>query len=254
MATRRPLPRGIVALGAALGITAGGLFGIADHDALPPRDAPPPATTPRLAQPTAPKPYIVVSIDQRRLWLIQGSDTLLAAPVAVGKGQSFTYRGKTYHFRTPRGQRRVLAKETDPVWVPPEWHYYEKAARRNLEPVLLEPGQHYPLGDGTAIEVRDGQVGRVNQFGNFWPFTPGSEIIFYGKIFIPPIGTAQRAVPNALGTHKLDLGDGYLIHGTHLYNEDSIGQPVSHGCIRMRNEDVARLYDLVDVGTVVYIR
>jgi lipoprotein-anchoring transpeptidase ErfK/SrfK len=254
MATRRPRRRGIVALGATLGITAGGLFGTANHDAPPPADAPAPATTVRLAEPTAPKPHIVVSIDQRRLWLIQGSDTLLAAPVAVGKGQSFTYRGKTYHFRTPRGQRRVLAKETDPVWVPPEWHYYEKAARRKLEPVLLQPGERYPLDDGTVIEVRDGQVGRVNKFGNFWPFTPGTEIIFYGKIFIPPIGTPQREVPNALGTHKLDLGDGYLIHGTHRYNEDSIGQAVSHGCIRMRNQDIARLYELVDVGTLVYIR
>jgi len=28
---------------------------------------------------------------------------------------------------------------------------------------------------------------------------------------------------------------------------------VSHGCVRLRNEDVARLYELVPVGTPVYI-
>ena len=196
---------------------------------------------------------IVVSIEARRLWLLSGKDTLFTAPVAVGKGQTFTYAGKTYRFATPRGQRRVLGKETNPVWRPPDWHYFEKAARRKLKAVKLEPGQRVRLSDGTYIEVRGDQVGRINSYGNFWPFTPGMEIIFDGKIFIPPLDSAQRRVPNALGSHKLDLGDGYLIHGTHVYNRDSIGQAVSHGCIRMRNKDIAHLYGMVDVGTPVYI-
>ena len=42
------------------------------------------------------------------------------------------------------------------------------------------------------------------------------------------------------------------IHGTN--EEDKIGTPVSHGCIRMRNADVAALYDLVAVDTRVNIR
>jgi lipoprotein-anchoring transpeptidase ErfK/SrfK len=42
------------------------------------------------------------------------------------------------------------------------------------------------------------------------------------------------------------------IHGTK--HEDKIGQPASHGCIRMRNEDVIELFDLVDEDTPVVIR
>jgi lipoprotein-anchoring transpeptidase ErfK/SrfK len=42
------------------------------------------------------------------------------------------------------------------------------------------------------------------------------------------------------------------IHGTR--HEDKIGQPDSHGCIRMRNADVIELFDLVDVDTPVTIR
>lgn len=42
------------------------------------------------------------------------------------------------------------------------------------------------------------------------------------------------------------------IHGTK--HEDKIGQPNSHGCIRMRNADVIELFELVDVGTPVTIR
>lgn len=197
---------------------------------------------------------IVVSLEKRRLWLLQGNDTLLSAPVAVGRQGRFEYKGKTYYWRTPPGRRRVLAKKPDPIWTPPEWHYYEKAVRQGLEPVMMEEGVAYELSDGTYLEIRDGQVGRVNQYGNFWPWTPGMELVFDGKIFIPPIGTPQRSVPDALGTHALYLGDGYLIHGTNPYNKDSIGTYASHGCIRMRNEDVRRLYELVDVGTTVMIR
>ena len=73
-----------------------------------------------------------------------------------------------------------------------------------------------------------------------------------GKIFIPPIGSAQRKVPDVLGTHKLEIGNGYLIHGTN--EETSVGAAVSHGCVRMYNEDVARLFAAVPIGTPVYIR
>jgi lipoprotein-anchoring transpeptidase ErfK/SrfK len=41
------------------------------------------------------------------------------------------------------------------------------------------------------------------------------------------------------------------IHGTK--HEDKIGIPHSHGCVRMRNADVAELFTLVDEGTHVLI-
>lgn len=194
---------------------------------------------------------IVVSIQHRRLWLVEDADTVLSAPVAVGTGDIFVWDGEEYVFRTPRGRREILTKGTDPLWVPPDWHYFELAAQRGLELVHLKAGDRIVLSDSTIVTVRDGQVGRINRFGNFWPFTPGVEIIFDGKIFVPPFGTAQRKVPKVLGTHKLDLGDGYLIHGTN--EEETIGQAVSHGCVRMFNEDVAELYGTVGVGTPVYI-
>lgn len=44
---------------------------------------------------------------------------------------------------------------------------------------------------------------------------------------------------------------GYGIHGTD--NPSSIGRAASHGCIRMYNEDVNELYDIVPLGTPVKI-
>jgi len=196
---------------------------------------------------------ILVSTEQRRLWYMQGKDTLLSAPVAIGMGTTFEYNGKRYPFSTPRGKRVVRAKQEKPIWTVPEWHYYEKAAGRGLQAIHLNRDQPFLLDDGTWIEVRGNEVGRVNQFGNWWAFSQDFEIIFEGKIFIPPMGTIQRQVTDALGPYKLDMGEGYLIHGTHEDNASSIGQAVSHGCVRMRNEDLSVLYQLVSPGTPVFI-
>lgn len=206
------------------------------------------------AQSTAdPGRKVLISLEKRHLWLVQDGDTIFSAPVAIGKGTVFQFAGKSYKFDTPRGERRILAKLNDPNWIPPDWHYYEKAVYRGLEPLHLQDGDRFELSDGTFIEVRNKEVGRVNRWGNYHPFTPGSEIMFDGYIFIPPFGSPQREIPNALGPVKLSLGDGYLIHGTHRYNSESIGAAASHGCIRMNNEDVETLRDLVSVGTAVHI-
>ncbi|MNW35686.1 putative L,D-transpeptidase YkuD [compost metagenome] len=44
----------------------------------------------------------------------------------------------------------------------------------------------------------------------------------------------------------------YGIHGTN--DPSSIGHEVSHGCIRMHNEDVVQLAGIVPIGTSVTIR
>ena len=196
---------------------------------------------------------IVVSTRRRLLLLVRGTDTIMRAPVAIGMNAGFEFNGKKWHFATPRGRRRVLAKMPDPVWTVPEWHYFEKAAKKGIDAVKLERGDTVHLADESLLVVTDSTIGRVNQFGYFAEITPGVEIIFDGKIFIPPFTHPQRRVPDALGPYKLDMGDGYLIHGTHYYNEESIGEAVSHGCVRMRNEDLERLYKLVPRGTLVDI-
>ena len=198
-------------------------------------------------------PKIMVSTEAKRLWLISGRDTLMVAPIAIGMGNTFTFKGKSYEFKTPRGKRVVQSKSDKPVWTVPEWHYYEKAAQLGLEVVELKHGVPYPLKDGSSIEIRADQVGRVNTLGNWWPFSQDFEIMFENKIFMPPIRTMQRKVTDALGPYKLDMGDGYLIHGTHADNEASIGTAASHGCVRMRNSDLTTLYHLVEPGTRIFI-
>ncbi len=198
-------------------------------------------------------PKIMVSIAQRQLWLINNADTLLVAPVAVGMGKDFEFNGRKFHFSTPTGRRKVLAKSEAPIWTVPEWHYMERAAAEGHTLHYLKASEKVKLKDGTFLEVRGKDVGRVNSFGNFWAFEPGLEIMYDDKVFVPPVTTNQRRVPDALGPYKLDTGEGYLIHGTHQFNENSIGDAVSHGCVRMDNYDLERLYYMVDAGTPVFI-
>ena len=57
---------------------------------------------------------------------------------------------------------------------------------------------------------------------------------------------------NPLGARALYLGNTlYRIHGTH--QPWTIGESVSSGCIRLRNEDVISLYDMVQVGAKVIV-
>ena len=79
----------------------------------------------------------------------------------------------------------------------------------------------------------------------------GKEIVANGNVIVPPFGTNQRKYLGVLGTHRLELGDGYGIHGTD--QPESIGKSASHGCVRLRNEDIETLYQMVPIGTPVYI-
>lgn len=62
----------------------------------------------------------------------------------------------------------------------------------------------------------------------------------------------ERVADPVYGFRWLGLDrPGYGIHGTN--SPELIGRAVSKGCVRMRNPDVAQLYDLVPVGTPVEI-
>ncbi|MBW6459693.1 MAG: L,D-transpeptidase [Bacteroidales bacterium] len=68
---------------------------------------------------------------------------------------------------------------------------------------------------------------------------------------IPSATHHSRYEYGVLGDYALSLGKGYLIHGT-LYKR-FLGMPVTHGCIRMGDEDLADVYKTLPIGARVYI-
>jgi len=116
------------------------------------------------------------------------------------------------------------------------------------------------LGDGKAIRYPVG-VGRA---GMQWAGTS----YINGK-YIKPAWSAPasirrdyRSLPevvpsgsphNPMGAAAMTLAGGeYAIHGTNA--PGTIGGFVSHGCIRMYNEDITDLYERVSVGTRVVVQ
>jgi hypothetical protein len=162
----------------------------------------------------------------------------------------FSFGGRQWRFATPRGQLRVKAKKSAPIWVPPDWHYAEAARDHGLELRRLPPGG-VTLADGRSIEVRDSVVGIVELDGQYEVLPVDEHVVFDGTLFIPPIGTRNRQLHGELGDFALDLGDGYLLHGTP--NQGSIGTATTHGCIRLSDEDLAWLFERARVGTRVVI-
>jgi len=61
----------------------------------------------------------------------------------------------------------------------------------------------------------------------------------------------DRVEEGVLGDYALDLGDGYLIHGT-LF-ERALGLHVTHGCVRVGAKDLEAIFKSVGLGTRVYI-
>ncbi len=104
-------------------------------------------------------------------------------------------------------------------------------------------------------------VGRENR-------TPEGIFTIYGKVIDPTWERkGQETIPagdprNVLGTRWMKLipaegtvmvGSGYGIHGTTEPN--TVGTPASEGCIRMKNEEVEELFDLIpDAKVKVTIR
>lgn len=200
------------------------------------------------------KPYIVVSIADRRLWYRAGDSLLFTTRVATGTGKILAKGGgNQWKFETPRGRLVVISKESDPAWVPPDWHYVEVAHKKKAGLLALKRGDEVPLGNGVVLAVSGSNVVKRHPDGTeeVLEAGEGKDLIVNGKVVIPPFGTNQRRFPGVVGTHRLNLGDGYALHGTDV--PSSIGNAASHGCVRLRNEDIETLYRIVPIGTPVFI-
>jgi len=66
-----------------------------------------------------------------------------------------------------------------------------------------------------------------------------------------PKNPEERVEEGVLGNYALGFGNGYFIHGT-LYKR-LLGRNATHGCIRVGDEDLERIYKLSRIGMKIYI-
>ncbi|GFO58642.1 hypothetical protein GMST_09670 [Geomonas silvestris] len=200
-------------------------------------------------------PYLVVSIAERRIWYKERGSVVFSTGIATGSGKTLVKEGGSsfWKFDTPRGRLSVTSKESDPRWVPPDWFYLEHARTKHLALLHLARRETLVLRDGSLLRVEGADVVRRYPDGERVVLEASEEkdIIVNGKLLVPPLGTNQRRFDKVLGSHRLNLESGYALHGTN--RPETIGQAVSHGCVRLVNEDIAKLYQMVPVGTPVYL-
>ncbi len=76
-----------------------------------------------------------------------------------------------------------------------------------------------------------------------WAFIEEGETI--------PKGMEDRIEAGTLGDYALGFGQGFFIHGT-LYTR-LLGRNVTHGCVRVGDEDLKAIFKAVPVGAKIYI-
>lgn len=218
---------------------------------------------------------IVVSTAENTVQLRRDGKVVFEAVCSTGKGTTLIDGGRKMVFSTPTGRFKIISKEENPVWVPPDWHYVEEARKKGLKVVRLEPGD--------TIDATTGGAPAPERAKSFWSRfrgepesqsarkvlkvtgdtivevtngvereLPAGQMIRVGDtVVIPPLGVKQRQFDKVLGSYRLNLGDGYALHGTQQTNQ--LGQSVTHGCVRLGDKDIEALYNTASVGDEVII-
>jgi lipoprotein-anchoring transpeptidase ErfK/SrfK len=218
---------------------------------------------------------ILISTAENRLYVRRGGQTVFEAVCSTGKGTTLAMDGKTLIFDTPIGKLHIISKDENPQWVPPDWHYVEEARKNGMRVVHLNPGQSIDKRTGQpptsapsqgfwswlggssnttsnpVLKVRGDTVVEVGPDGSERELEPGKTIVAGDAVVIPPVDTKQRHYDKVLGKYRLEMGNGYGIHGTD--EPAKLGQSVSHGCVRLGDTDIEKLYQIANVGDTVII-
>ena len=134
-----------------------------------------------------------------------------------------------------------------------------RLAERRLYLVRYDDRSETPFTEMESFPVAIGRKGYETPTGVFAITDKKEDPDFVRFDWNDPsrvFGRIPAGPDNPLGRRWIGFasGPGWQIgfHGTP--RPELLGQAVSHGCVRMRNEDVVRVYDQVRVGTVVIVQ
>lgn len=170
--------------------------------------------------------YLLIDTHQNRFHLrrnlADGTEMVIRSGYCgTGKGWTSNDDGMVWDFSTPRGLRYIIKKGENPYWYRPDWYWEE------MNMIPPEPDEYVVIPDTIPWEA---------------------QISYYNDSLTASERIMVQRVPGALGSYKLDLGGGILIH----YGVGR-GRNVSHGCIRMSSSDLEALYRNLPVGAPVLI-
>lgn len=225
------------------------------------------------------RPPVVLSPDLSAPWVMQlggraaprGGVVYRTQPQAVRTSSGYQSRSLFASPRqvtpvaaaAPRVKKPAPARQIDPKFLPQTVSYSGGEKPGTIVIDTRERFLYLVMGDGQARRYGVG----VGKEGHAWSGTEKISRKAEWPDWRPPAEMIKRVrekegrvlpvhMPggpeNPLGARALYLGSTlYRIHGTN--QPWTIGQAVSSGCIRMRNEDVTDLYERVKVGATVRV-
>ncbi|MEO1745269.1 MAG: L,D-transpeptidase [Pseudomonadota bacterium] len=221
----------------------------------------------------ATKPPVTLSPNLAAPWVMQlQAPGGRVAPVQQAERQVVVRRQsgnrQVYDPSTLAAQQAALApkskakRQVDPMYLPQTVAYNGGHAPGTLVVDTRDRFLYLVNSDGTALRygVGVGKAGfewsgteKITRKAEWPSWRPPASMIAREKKKGRHLPTYMAGGPsNPLGARALYLGNTlYRIHGTN--QPWSIGQAVSSGCIRMRNEDVTDLYTRVKVGAKVVV-
>lgn len=117
--------------------------------------------------------------------------------------------------------------------------------------VISVPDRKLAVTEGGAVlqvfPIAVGANGSPSPTGSFQIVKRLEKPTYYHPGQVIPPGTNNPLGPRWIGLNV----KGYGIHGTNA--PDSVGKAASHGCIRLKNSDVVKLFAMVEVGDSVEI-
>jgi len=165
--------------------------------------------------------------------------------------------------RPLQARYRSLSKQLSQL-MPPQPYILVDTARNHL----YIKRQHDVVLDAIASTGSGVILDKPGTGHDQWVFdTPRGEFQVQSKLINPvwvkpdwafieeglsvPKNRAERVEQGVLGEYALGFGKGYFIHGT-LYTR-LLGKNVTHGCIRLNDDDLKTVYQLARVGTPILI-
>lgn len=167
-------------------------------------------------------PFIYVDVKSQILYLIENKKVLQTYMISSGKNGS-KYGAISGSLQTPLG----------------------------LHKIYMKIGDDAKIGQIFISKLNSKRVAKIYKKGDKYPPNITDDVLT--RILV--LDGLEKGINKGQNKKNLNVDAflrGIYIHGTN--NESALGQPASHGCIRMFNKEVIELYDLVKVGTFVLIQ
>lgn len=184
---------------------------------------------------------------------LQSSIASAPQPLAV---DSVVLRGLQSQYKSLKKQLAQFAPHQHYILVDTARnHLYIKRSQEIVLDAIASTGSGVVLdkpGEGNTQWVFDTPRGEFTvQSKLTHPAWVKPDWAFIEEGLMVPKNPADRVEQGVLGDYALGFGKGYFIHGT-LYTR-LLGKNVTHGCIRLNDDDLKSVYQLARVGTPIMI-